>query len=116
RVRCLALAPDGRLLAAGCDGGSLHLWDLDRRAVALRIQADAAGLRAVAFAPDGKALATAGGKVGRGHGPAPVKLWDAATGKQLASLDGHTETVNAVAFASDGRTQLSAGEDGSVRV
>ncbi len=116
RARSLALAPDGRLLAVGCEDGTAYLWDLDRKAVTFRIQAQAAPVRAVAFAPDGKALATAGGKVGRGHGPAPVKLWDPGTGKQLATLDGHTETVNAIGFAPDGRTLLSAGEDGTVRV
>jgi WD40 repeat protein/tRNA A-37 threonylcarbamoyl transferase component Bud32 len=74
------------------------------------------GVHAVAFSPDGKILATAGDRAQpallRIHGArviGSVKLWDVATGKELATLQGHRAAVNCVAFAPDGRTLATGG-------
>jgi WD40 repeat protein len=42
-----------------------------------------------------------------------ARLWDVATGKELAALPGHATAVSAVAFAPDGRT-LATGDRGGV--
>ena len=69
-----------------------------------------AGLgRAMAIAPDGTWLATAGND-------GSVRIWDAATGEQRKELHGHTDWVNAVAIAPDGTWLATAGNDGSVRI
>ena len=67
------------------------------------------GVQAVAFAPDGRLLATAGDD-------GTVRLWDPATGNQVRELTGHTDRVLAVAFAPDGRLLATAGDDGTVRL
>jgi WD40 repeat protein len=62
----------------------------------------------VAFSPDGKTLAS-------GSDDNTIKLWDVATGKEQATLKGHTAWVASVAFSPDGKT-LASGGDTTVRL
>jgi WD40 repeat protein len=56
-----------------------------------------AGVRSVAFSPDGKQIVS-------GSGDTTVRRWDAATGQQLLpALEGHTSGVRSVAFSPDGK-------------
>jgi dipeptidyl aminopeptidase/acylaminoacyl peptidase len=58
----------------------------------------------VAFSPDGRRAAS-GGAEGLAF------VWDAATGKTLRRLQGHTNPIVAVAFSPDGRTVATASGD-----
>jgi RNA polymerase sigma factor (sigma-70 family) len=63
----------------------------------------------VVFAPDGQTLAA-----GRCDGT--VRLWDANTGQQKASLRGHVSRTRAVAFSPDGKTLASSSFDGILKL
>jgi WD40 repeat protein len=64
---------------------------------------------AVAFSGDGKTLASGGqDKL--------VKLWDAATGRDLRTLKGHGDWVQAVAFSPDGKLLASGSRDQTIKL
>jgi predicted NACHT family NTPase len=66
-------------------------------------------VRSVAFSIDGRLLAT-----GDYHGV--VRLWEAASGRELLTCKGHTYGVNSVVFSSDGKTLASGSDDQTVRL
>jgi COMPASS component SWD3 len=45
-----------------------------------------------------------------------VKLWDVATGQEVRTLRGHTDSVRSVAFSLDGRRLASGSWDNTVRL
>jgi len=64
---------------------------------------------AVAFSPDGSRVLT-------GSLDNTARLWDAATGKAVATLAGHTGPVRAVAFSPDGTRVLTGSDDKTARL
>ncbi len=92
----------------------MRLWDVADPAVPRLLGAplDHTGqVWSVAFAPNGRTLASAGAGAPGSNGT--VRLWDVTdrTAPRLlgAPLTGHTDTVDSVAFAPDGWTLASGG-------
>lgn len=73
------------------------------------IEVNKEGLMTVAVSPDGSRIATGGND-------ALVKIWDAATGKELASLAGHSAPIFTVAFSPDGELVASSSQDKTARL
>ena len=110
-VRCLAFAPDGKVLATCGRTTAVALYDLDT--VGSRTLHDEAGATVgaagLAYAPDGATLA-----VGQQDGR--ITLWDVTTGRMRSALSGHTGFVASLAYAPDGDTLASSGGDHCVRL
>jgi WD40 repeat protein len=65
-------------------------------------------ISAAAFSRDGHLVLA-----GEDH---TVRLWEAASGKEVASLSGHDEWINAAAFSPDGRLIVTGDSDGTARL
>ena len=87
----------------------------------LRGHGEEGWVNAVAYSPDGKWIATAGG--GNPYFaqsvrvvPGTVVVWDAETGRPVHTLRGHKHLVRQVAFSRDGRFVVSSSLDGTVEL
>jgi WD40 repeat protein len=100
-------APNGAgLLALG--GNDARLIDLATRRIIVRYSPH--GIVASAdVSPDGSRIVT-------GSWDRTAKIWDAATGRVVAKLQGHEGQVNSVAFSPDNARILTASDDGTVRL
>ena len=102
-VSAVAISPDGASVVVGTVEGLLQRWPLASDDES-RQQADATdSLWNVAVSPDGNTYATVGAdKIAR--------LYDAATGKLVKSLTGHTAAVPALAYVSDTVSATASGD------
>src|SRR5262249_55427450 len=71
---------------------------------------DPLGVRALAFAPDGRTLASVG------TGDKEVKFWDVSTQKQTATLAGHEVGSTCLAYSPGGALIAAGSRDGTVFV
>ena len=103
----LSFSRDGSVLAAAGGGGSVHLWNVEKREV-LRTVKGIGSVHALALSPDGRSIAVGGEDSAR--------VWSAENGALRGKMVGHEGAVRTVAYSSDGRHIASAGDDGTVRV
>ncbi|KAI9934827.1 hypothetical protein MW887_000444 [Aspergillus wentii] len=104
-------SPDGKMIAAAFDNGTVSLWDMTSGIGVLQhtFQAHSDHIYEVVFSANGKKLASA-------SKDEKVKLWNIDQIGIEETLEGHTAGVLSVAFSPDGKMVASASSDWTVRL
>ena len=103
-ISALAYSADDDLLAVG-SYEKIYLFGSQKKTHFKEVPN--VNCNALVFSPDDTLLVV--GQVTGG-----IKLFDIATGDELATLDGHTAPIVKLLFSSDGKTLVSTGYDGTI--
>jgi WD40 repeat protein/serine/threonine protein kinase len=124
-VFAVAWSPDGRLLASTCVDGQLRLWEQQEtrpfpgtEILRLSTSWETRPVLNLAFAPDGRTLASTGWE------DRQVKLWEVGIydheagshGRLLHTFEGETSKTNSVSWSPDGRTLVSCSYENALRL
>jgi RNA polymerase sigma factor (sigma-70 family) len=102
-VKCMALSPDGKTLAAaGESDPDILLWDIASGKEKLRIASVKNIQPSLAFSSDGKTLAVIGES-------SRLAFFDANSGKKLRTAKDTDFTVSQIQYAPDGKTLVGIG-------
>jgi WD40 repeat protein len=124
----IAFSPDGTRLATASLSGSTTLWDAasgeeqltlpdngvqDVLGIFFRVPPQPGSpyqrVARAAFSPDGRRIVTSGFGL-------DAHVWGVATGQQVLTLHGHTDSIQAVTYSPDGLRIATASMDGTARV
>jgi WD40 repeat protein len=129
-VGCVAFDRDGRRLLTSAWDDSVHVWDAQSGKAGVSLYCGTwrsiSPVLCTSFSPDGRRILTAS----RDHKVfnqklslfglryqqdvfTPVRIWDAATGKELIGLKADVSGIDSAVFSPDGRRVLTA-ESGAV--
>jgi WD40 repeat protein len=107
---------DGTLLAIACEDKAVRIYDWKTGKLVSTLRGHNERVWSIAFAPDGKSLASCTGEYREPNNPGEIKLWNLATGNEIATLKGHRGLIFCVAYGPDGKTLYSGSWDGTIKV
>ena len=110
-----AFSPDGKMLAAGGEGGTINVWKINVHSRPLfkrllpvfkKMKLEykvkhTDNIKSLAFSPDGNTLASS-------SDDKTVRLWNVADGSLRFTLSGHRYRVTAIAFSPDSKSLATA--------
>jgi WD40 repeat protein len=113
RLQAVAVSPTNTTFATATDDRVVRIWDMKTGKPRAALRGHAGEIMALAYSPDGKTLAAAGGNQ---HHAGELKLWDVAAGKERVLIEPFKEKLYGLAYAPDGKSVAVAGGDGTARI
>lgn len=108
-IFCIALSPNGHLLAMGDYASEIHIWQLADRQKLFTCKGHTGPVWGLAFSPDGTKLYSS-------SDDETVRVWDTGNGRLLQTFIGHTGMIRALAISSDGRFVATPSYDQTVKI
>jgi WD40 repeat protein len=110
RILCIAISPDGNLLATGSKDHTIKLFETkyfkELRTLPVSHTNEVTSLK---FSPDNKLLVS-------GSKDKTVIVWDLDTNNDLKTYIGHKKKVNSVAFSPDSKLIASGSDDRTIMI
>jgi WD40 repeat protein/transcriptional regulator with XRE-family HTH domain len=106
----VTFSPDGTQIAVGSADAGIGIYNSNNGKLLIQLQTGSGYNGRIVFSPDGRHIASAndGG----------ANVWDATTGKNLVTFNGHGEGValNGIAYSPDGKWIATSGNDATIKV
>ena len=106
-IRAAAFDPSGQHLAAGSEDGWLQVWRISPPTLQFEIPAHKGRIASVRFIAPGNRIGTAGNDN-------RVRIWDAAEGKAISTINDQAASPWVIAFTRDGKWLAFASREGMV--
>jgi serine/threonine protein kinase len=108
-IRCVAISPDGKRVAAGCADNAVWVWSVDAGgAKTLELKGHAAPVTGVVFARSADVLLSA-------SQDGTIRQWDLTSGRERFVLPGPVGPITSLAFGATKRLAVAGKEGLAVR-
>ncbi|MEO3706366.1 serine/threonine-protein kinase [Trichormus azollae] len=117
-VTSLAFSPDGKILASASRDRKIKLWNIGTGKEIRTLPGQDNNVTSLAFSPNGKTLVSGNRNCIECDYSikSNIKLWDVATGEELAPFTKNTNTVTSLAFSADGKMLVSGEENNKIKI
>lgn len=108
-VTCVALSPDSRLVATGCEDSGVRIWDISSGQMVHMLVGHESPITGVAFSPDGSMIVACAFD-------ADALLWNVLNGQVIHVFEAQKYGLRDVTFSPDGKYVAATSYDRAIRV
>ena len=115
-INCIAISPNGQLLASGSEDTTIKLWDLQTSECLATLEGHEEGVKSIAISPNGQLLVS-------GSADHTIKLWQLPNNVSepicpdaICTLIGHTDWVKCLAISPDGKLLATGSQDKTINL